>query len=309
MILFFFERIVQLIIVIFCVSTLTFVLLRLSPGDPAHILLTTHDVPASEEAINALRKELGLSEPLWTQYLQWLNDVFTWQWGVSYVSKEPVLVELLSRLPATLELAAAGLVVMLSITFIIGVSTALFSNGWWDRFGRFLALLGSSIPSFWIGFLLIYIFSVHYSLLPPMGRNNWTNLVLPAVTLGVGIGTVYARILRTNMLDLMNQNFVTAAKARGLSKSRILIFQLLRHAFLPILTMLGTSFAFMLGGSVIVESIFSWPGLGRYIIEAIMHRDYPVIQGYVIFVSFLFISIHFIVDTIYVLLDPRLRVR
>jgi peptide/nickel transport system permease protein len=309
MIRFWFERIIQLIIVIFLVSTLTFILVRLSPGDPAYILLTMDGVPASEEALATLREELGLTKSLWSQYVQWLINVFTWQWGTSYISKEPVLGELLKRLPATLELAVAGLLVMMVITFVIGISTAIFSNGWWDRLGRLLALFGSSIPSFWIGFLLIYIFSVKFGWLPPMGRSTWKHLVLPAVTLGLGIGTIYARILRTNMLEIMNQNFVKAARARGLSKSRIFVFQILKHAFLPIVTMLGTSLAFMLGGSIIVETIFSWPGIGRYIIEAIMLRDYPVIQGYVILVSFLFVTMHSIVDIIYVFLDPRLRVR
>lgn len=172
-----------------------------------------------------------------------------------------------------------------------------------------MALLGASIPSFWLGFLLIYFFSVRYGWFPSMGRGSVKHLILPAITLGLGVGTIYARILRTNILEMMEQPFVKAAKARGLSKRRIIVFQVFKHAFLPVLTMLGTSFAFMLGGSVIVESIFSWPGLGKYIVEAINMRDYPVIQGYVMFTSFLFVSIHIIVDMIYVWLDPRLRVR
>lgn len=302
------ERFVQLLVVIFCVSTVTFILVRISPGDPAYIMLTTNGVPASEEALTALREDLGLTDSLWRQYGQWLKSIITWQWGMSYVSQEPVINELLTRLPATIQLASAGLFVMMSITLLLGISTAVFSNGWFDRVGRFLALIGSATPSFLLGFIFIYFLSVQYGLLPTMGRDNWKHLVLPALTLGIGLGTVYARVLRTNMLELMNQTFVKAAKARGLSTSQILIFQVLKHALLPVITMLGTSFAFMLGGSIIVETIFSWPGLGRYIIQAIMLRDYPVIQGYVILVSFLFVSIHFIVEMIYVLLDPRLRV-
>ncbi|QGQ45687.1 nickel ABC transporter permease [Metabacillus sediminilitoris] len=309
MIRFCLERIAQLMMVIFFVSTLTFLLLRLAPGDPAYILLTTHDVPASEEALSALRKELGLTEPLWTQYVHWVTDAFTWQWGTSYVSKEPVTEELFRRIPATLELATAGLMVMIFITFILGISTAIYSNGLLDLVGRLMALLGSSIPSFWLGFLFIYFFSVQYGWLPSMGRGTLKHLILPAITLGLGMGTIYARVLRTNMLEMMNQHFIKAAKARGLSNRRILVFQVFKHAFLPVVTMLGTSFAFMLGGSIIVESIFSWPGLGKYIVEAINMRDYPVIQGYVMFTSFLFVSIHIVVDMIYVLLDPRLRVR
>jgi peptide/nickel transport system permease protein len=309
MIRFCLERIAQLMLVTFFVSTLTFLLLRLAPGDPAYILLTTHDIPASEEALRALRKELGLTETLWSQYVQWVKDAFTWQWGTSYVSKEPVVEELFRRIPATLELALSGLIVMIFITFILGITTAIYSNGWLDLVGRLMALFGSAIPSFWMGFLLIYFFSVQYGWLPSMGRGTLKHLILPAITLGLGMGTIYARVLRTNMLEKMNQHFIKAAKARGMSKMRIFVFQVFKHAFLPVVTMLGTSFSFMLGGSIIVESIFSWPGLGKYIVEAINMRDYPVIQGYVMFTSFLFVSIHIVVDIIYVLLDPRLRVR
>lgn len=308
MIRFWIRHIAQLLFVIWFVSTLTFLLLRLAPGDPAYILLTRNDIPASEEALRALRKELGLTESLGSQYVQWITDVFTWHWGISYVSKESVLEELLKRLPATMELAAAGLLVMMSVTLIIGISTAMYSTGWLDRMGRAMALLGSAIPSFWLGFVFIYVFSVQYGWLPSMGHGTWRHLILPALTLGLGMGTVYARILRSNMREMMNQNFVKAARARGLSNSHILLFQVFQHAVLPIVTMLGTSFAFMLGGSIIVESIFSWPGLGKYIMKAIQLRDYPVIQGYVIFASFLFVTIHIIVDFISVLVDPRLRV-
>ncbi|WP_134701063.1 nickel ABC transporter permease [Ammoniphilus sp. YIM 78166] len=303
------ERALQWFGVVFLVSSLTFLLLRLSPGDPAQILLTAQGVPATEEALVNLREELGLTDSLWSQYIKWLIDVFTWQWGTSYASKEPVLAELWNRFPATLELAMAGLLVMFIVTVVIGVFTAIFSAGWFERIGRMVAILGAAIPSFWLGFILIYIFSVKLGWLPSMGSSSWKHLVLPALTLGLGMGAVYSRVLRTNMLELMQQSFVKAAKARGLSKGRILIFHLLKHAFLPIITMIGTSFAFMLGGSVIVETIFSWPGLGKYIMEAIRLRDYPVIQGYAIFSSLLFVFIHFIVDVLLVLLDPRLRAR
>ena len=306
MIRFLIEHLIQLVLVIFCVATLTFLLLRLSPGDPATIMLKTNDVPASNEALDSLRTELGLTESIGSQYIQWLKDVFTGQWGNSYVSKKPVVDELFERLPATLELASASLLVMLAITFILGISTAIYSEGLLDKIGRLMALLGSAVPSFWLGFLFIYLFSVQFGVLPSMGRSTWQHLVLPALTLGLGLGTVYARVLRTNMLDMMNQNFVKAARARGMSRRRILVFQVFKHALLSIVTMIGTSFAFMLGGSIIVESIFSWPGLGRYIIESINIRDYPVIQGYAIFASILFVAIHTIVDFIYVLVDPRL---
>lgn len=309
MIKFAIEHLFQLVLVILFVATLTFLLVRLSPGDPATIMLKANDIPTSEVALVSLREELGLTESIGSQYVQWLKDIFTGQWGNSYVSKEPVINELFNRLPATLELAFAGLFVMLIITFLLGISSAMYMKGPIDRIGRFLALLGSAVPTFWLGFLCIYIFSVQFGWLPSMGRSTWQHLILPALTLGLGLGAVYARVLRAHMLELMNQPFVKASRARGMSKNSILVFQVLKHAFLPIVTMIGTSFAFMLGGSIIVETIFSWPGLGRYIIESINMRDYPVIQGYVIFAAILFVAIHTIVDFIYFLVDPRLKVR
>ncbi|UOE94839.1 nickel ABC transporter permease [Alkalihalobacillus sp. LMS39] len=303
------ERLLPLALVIVIVPTLTFLLLRLAPGDPAQIILYENGVPASETAIESLREELGLTGTLSSQYVEWVRQMVTGQWGTSFVSKQPVLEELMQRLPATLELAVAGLVVMLLFTFTLGITTAIWSNGWMDRIGRFFALFGSSIPSFWLGFLLLYYFSVNYQWFPSMGRGTWKHLMLPALTLGFGLGTVYARVLRSNVLEMMQQNFVKAQKARGFSTRKVVLSSVLKHAFLPIVTMVGTSFAFMLGGSIIVETIFSWPGLGRYIVESIKYRDYPVIQGYVLFVTVLFVTIHLIVDFIYVMLDPRLRVR
>lgn len=309
MIRFWTKQIVHVGFVVWLVSTLTFVLLRLAPGDPAYILLTANDVPASERALQTLREELGLTDSPLIQYANWMRDVFSSNWGTSYVSGESVLTELLQRLPATIELAVAGLLVMLFVTLVIGITTAMYSTGWLDRSGRLLALLGAAIPSFWLGFLLIYMFSVRGGWLPSIGHGTWKHLVLPALTLGLGMGAVYAHVLRTNMREVLNQNFIKASKARGLSTTRIMLFQVFQHAALPIVTMVGTSFAYMVGGSMIVESIFSWPGVGKYIMVAIQHRDYPVIQGYVVLVSALFVVIHAMVDFIGMLLDPRLRVR
>lgn len=309
MVKFVLEHILQLFLVVFCVATLTFLLVRFSPGDPATIMLKVNDVPASDEAIYALRSELGLTNSLGGQYIEWLQQIFTGQWGKSFISGKPVINELFARLPATLELAFAGLGIMLVVTLLLGISTAVFEHGVVNKIGRVLALLGSAIPTFWLGFLCMYIFSVQLGWLPSIGRNTWENLILPATTLGLGLGTVYARVLRSHMLEMLQQPFVKASRARGISKNRILVYQVLKHALLPIVTMVGTSFAFMLGGSIIVETIFSWPGLGQYVIESINMRDYPVIQGYVVFAAILFVGIHMLVDFIYLIIDPRLRSR
>ncbi|MCY8232033.1 nickel ABC transporter permease [Priestia endophytica] len=307
MIRFIAERVVQLVLVVFLMSTFTFLLLRIAPGDPARLMLTAHNVPASQEALDSVREELGLTSTLPVQYVHWIKDVFTGQWGVSYMSKQPVLEEIVRRIPATFELALGGLGVMLFMTFLFGMSTALRSQGIVNHFGKGLALVGSSLPSFWLGFLLIYICSVKYQLLPSMGRGSLENLVLPAITLGFGLGTVYARVFREHLLDVLQKPFVKAARARGQSEFSLLTGEVLKHAILPMITMTGTSFAFMLGGSIIVETVFSWPGLGRYIIDAINMRDYPIIQGYVIFTTFLFVLIHILIDILCSFVDPRLR--
>ena len=303
------ERLLQLFLVVFFVATLTFLLVRVSPGDPATIMLKANDIPVSDKAIYALQGELGLTDSIGGQYVEWIQQIFTGKWGISFVSQKPVVNELFARLPATLELALAGLVIMLTVTMVLGIATAIYENGVVDKIGRVLALLGSAIPTFWLGFLCMYMFSVSLGWLPSMGRENWKNLVLPATTLGLGLGTVYARVLRAHMLDMLQQPFVKASKARGISKNRILVFQVLKHSLTPIITMVGTSFAFMLGGSIIVETIFSWPGIGQYVIQSINMRDYPVIQGYVIFAAILFVVIHMLVDFINLIIDPRLRVR
>lgn len=303
------ERLLQLFLVVFFVATLTFLLVRISPGDPATIMLKANDIPVSDKAIYALQDELGLTDSIGGQYVEWIQQIFTGKWGISFVSQKPVVNELFARLPATLELALAGLVIMLTVTMVLGIATAIYENGVVDKIGSVLALLGSAIPTFWLGFLCMYMFSVSLGWLPSMGRGNWKNLILPATTLGLGLGTVYARVLRAHMLDMLQQPFVKASKARGISKNRILVFQVLKHSLTPIITMVGTSFAFMLGGSIIVETIFSWPGIGQYVIQSINMRDYPVIQGYVIFAAILFVVIHMLVDFINLIIDPRLRVR
>lgn len=305
---FIFERVIQLGFILFCVATLTFLLVRLSPGDPATIMLKANGISTSNQAVSALSKELGLADSFGVQYMNWLQQTFTGQWGVSFVSHKPVIDELLLRVVPTLKLAIAGMFVMMFVTLILGVIAAVHEKSLFDKIGRILSLLGSAIPTFWLGFLCIYIFSVRLGWLPSIGSEGWGNLILPSITLGLGLGTVYARVLRAHMLELLQQPFVKASRARGLSNKRILIFQIIKHASLPIVTVLGTSFAYMLGGSIIVETIFSWPGLGQYIVQAITMRDYPVIQGYVIFVACLFIFIHMTVDFIYLIIDPRLRV-
>lgn len=303
------NHVIQLLVVMLTVATLTFVLIRLAPGDPAMIMLKANGIGTTDTAVEELQQQLGLSASLGQQYVQWLGQVFTGNWGISFTSQQPVVQELLARLPATIELAVAGLAVMLIVTLTFGISATLYERRFIDHFSQSLALLSAAIPNFWLGFLFIYAFSVHLEWFPSMGRGSIQQLILPALTLGLSLGFIYARILREQLVSLWSQPFVKSAQARGFSKRQLLINPLLKHAFLPILTMVGTNFAFMLGGSTIVETIFSWPGLGQYIVQAITMRDYPVIQGYVLFTAALFVIIHTLIDALYIVVDPRLRRR
>lgn len=289
------------------VSLLTFSISRLAPGDPAEILLRERGQDPTLEAIAAVREELGLHQPLAMQYLHWLGRVLRGDLGRSFRSGRPVLGELTGRFPATLQLTLAGLSVMLLIALPVGILAAVYKNRALDHASRIFALLGTSMPSFWLGLLLIYYLSVQLSLLPVMGRGTAAHLILPALTLGTGMAATYARLLRAGMLEVLGQDYITAARSRGLGENLIIIRHALKNALLPVVTAFGMSLGHMLGGTVIVETIFAWPGLGRYIVESIFNRDYPVIQGYVLFMALVFVLLNLLVDLSYRFFDPRIR--
>lgn len=295
-------------------TVVVFLLLRIIPGDPATAVLLTMLDPGAGSAelsrgdIDQLRAELGLTAPLPVQYLQWLGEILRGNLGTSLRSRQPIIDELVVRVPATLTLAAASIAVMFAIAFPCGVLGALYAGRPADHASRALSLLGESLPNFFLGILLVYLFALWLGWLPSMGWQEPDSIVLPALTLGTGIAATTARLLRASLLDTLSQPFMLMAEAKGLSRRRLLFRHALRPALIPVLTASSLVLGGLLGGAVVVETVFAWPGVGRYMIEAIGGRDYPVIQGFTLFMAALFIALNFAVDILYRLLDPRIRV-
>ena len=301
------KRLSYLLVVMLGVSILTFTISQLTPGDPAELLLRESGVEPTREAVEAMRDHLGLNDPLVVQYGKWLWAVLQGDFGKSFRTGQPVFEEITQRFPATVELTVAGLAVMLSIALPVGIFSALFKNTFIDHLSRLFALMGASLPSFWLGLLLIYYFAVKLSLLPVMGRGGLLHLILPALALGLGMSATYARLLRASMLEVLGQDYIQAARARGLREQTVLAKNALKNALLPVVTAFGMSLGHLLGGTVIVETIFAWPGVGRFVVQAIFNRDYPVVQGYVLFMALIFVLVNLAVDISYKYFDPRIR--
>ncbi|EHQ91109.1 ABC-type dipeptide/oligopeptide/nickel transport system, permease component [Desulfosporosinus youngiae DSM 17734] len=301
------KRVVVLFFVLVGVSLLTFGMVHLTPGDPAEILLRTEGIDATPQAVEELREKLGLNHPLPLQYRNWIGKVLRGDLGVSFETGLPVLQELKLRMPATLELTVAGTIVVLLVSLPLGLVSALFKNTFVDHLSRFFALLGASLPSFWLGLIMIYLLAVKYSLLPVMGRGSLAHLVLPSLTLGLGMSATYARLLRASMLEVLGQDFIQAARARGLRENTVLLGHAFKNALLPLVTAFGMSLGHLLGGTVIVETIFAWPGMGHYLVDSIFGRDYAVVQGYVLLMALIFVVINLLVDISYAFIDPRMR--
>ena len=301
------KRLLYLLPVMLGVSIVTFGLINLAPGDPAEIILRTEGVEPTREAVEAMREKLGLKAPVHIQYLHWLWNVLNFDLGTSYRTGTPVAEEISSRLPATLELTLAAMFFMFLLALPAGILAALYRHKFIDHFSRVGALIGASMPNFWQGLVLIYFFAVVWDIFPVMGRGGLSHLVLPAVTLGFSMAAVYTRVLRASMLDVLGQEYVKVARAKGLKEKWVIGRHALKNALLPAVTLFGMSFGHLLGGTVIVETIFAWPGVGKFAVEAIFNRDYPVIQGYVLFMAIIFVLANLLVDIIYVFLDPRIR--
>ncbi|WP_152393377.1 nickel ABC transporter permease [Paenibacillus guangzhouensis] len=289
------------------ISSITFGLMHLTPGDPAEILLRVDGVKPTAEAIAVTRHTLGLDGPVYIQYWHWLNRVFHLDLGQSYSSGRPVLTELLSRLPGTVLLAVCALIAGVGLALPLGIASALYPNTLIDRLGRLIALLSVSMPGYWLSLLLIYYGAVKLKLFPMLGLDGPSSLVLPSLTLGFGLAGVYIRLIRTSMLEAMGQLYIRAAMARGLGPWTVVIKHALRNALLPSVTLLGVNIAGLLGGSVIIETAFAWPGIGRYVVEAIFAKDYMVIQGYVLLMAVIVVLVNLAVDACSALLNPRIR--
>ncbi len=308
MLQFVFRRLLYLIPVWVGISLVAFLLASLAPGDPARLALQRElgRQPTAEETTIA-REQMGLNDPAPVRYLHWVGNAVTGDLGMSYRTGKPVLDSLAERFPATLKIAGIGLLFAISLAIPLGILAAVYRRGPVDHLSRVVALLGASMPSYWIAYLLILLLSVRLGILPVAGSRTWQHAVMPALTLGIGGSASLMRLTRSEMLETLNQEYIRTARSKGLHARTVLVRHALRNTMIPISTVLGMRFAGMLGGAVIVETIFSWPGIGKLVVDAIFDRDYPMIQGFVIFMGTAFLLINLLVDLGYGIIDPRIR--
>jgi peptide/nickel transport system permease protein len=278
--------------------------LRLAPGDPVLLLLAETAEPAQ---IAAARAKWGLDKPIYVQYGVFLNRALHGDLGDSLFFQEPALGILLERMPATLQLSAAALLFSLGLAIPIGLLSALKRDTFWDYLGTNIAMLGQAVPPYWLGIMLILIFSVNLHWFPTSGRGTWRHLVLPAITLGSVLMALITRLVRSGMLDVLGEDYVRTARAKGLRERTVIIRHALRNILIPLVTVVGLQLGALFGGAVITESIFAWPGVGRLALQAISARDYPLVQAAVLVISVIYVFLNLAVDLIYVYLDPRIR--
>ncbi len=281
-------------------------MIHLSPVDPAEAYLTAAHIQPTDEILAQKRQEFGLDQPLLVQYVNSVIQISKLDFGVSYVTNKPVWEEVSSRIPATIQLTVGSLIIAILVSVPIGFLAGLKKNSGIDHFSRFLSFFGASIPSFWFGYLLIFFFSVRLDLFPVEGIGTWKHLVLPSLTLALPLIALYTRLLRASVLENLQEPYVLYARARGLHEKVIMGKYLLRVAISPMITGLGMNLGILMTGAIIVEAVFSWPGFGRYFIEAIFNRDVPVIQCYVLLSAGLFLISNLVVDLIQMYIDPRI---
>lgn len=300
------RRVFLLLPVLWGVATLTFFLSRMVPGDPADAMAGQR---ATAEQRQQIRQKYGFDKPLIIQYGKYLISICKGDLGISYDSHRPVATIILERFPYTLKLAVLAMTFAIVLGLAAGIISALLPNSWWDRLAMVLSLIGISTPVFWLGLLLIYFVSIRLQWLPPSGYGNGSLrfLILPAIALGTQSIAFLARMTRASMLEVMNEEYITAARAKGVAPIWIVCKHAFMNAIIPIITIIGLDFASYLSGSVLTETVFSWPGLGRHIVTAIAQRDYPLINGTVLFFALIFILINLAVDLLYAYLDPRIR--
>ncbi len=300
---FFISRIAQLVVTMFIISVVVFFILRLS-GDP--ILVVAPDF-FSQEQIDQMRKFWGFDRPLGEQYLTFVRKAITGDFGKSYLAKRPAMELIIERLGYSWLLAAASAAIGLTVAVPLGILSALKRNSLFDLIITSMSSLGTAMPSFWLGLMLIIIFSVHLRILPAYGALEPKSIILPSVTLGVGMAARLSRMTRSAMLEVLNQDYVRTAHSKGLMQKTVVMRHALRNALIPIVTVFGLQLGWLLGGSVVVESVFSWPGLGRLMIDSISVRDNTVVQAGLLFFALSFILINYAIDVIYIILDPRIK--
>lgn len=298
------RRLVFSLFVLWGAVTIIFVVLRLVPGDPAYIMLGPD---ADQAQVDALRAQLGLDHSLIQQYATYLVNVVHLDFGQSFRLNADSMSLVLQRVPATIQLATTALLLSLVIGLPLGVVAALRANSWLDRTISVFSLMGQSTPSFWLGIVLILVFARGLQVLPSAGSGTWSHLVLPTITLALPFLAILVRLTRSGLLEVVHEGYVQTARAKGLGEGIVILVHALRNALIPIVTVVGLQFGALLGGTVIVETVFAWPGVGRLLIDSIGRRDYGVVQAAILLVATIFVLINLLVDLLYGFLDPRVR--
>ncbi len=299
------QRFIATIPVVLGVTIAVFAMLHLVPGDPVQMMLG--EFQTSPEQIEKLKAQLYLDEPLPQQYGRYLTNALQGDLGYSIRSKRPVMDEIRDNLPSTLVLTLSGLGVAIVIGMTLGIVAAVKQNTWADLAAMIIAMLGVSMPSFWLGLLLIFAFSLKLEWFPATGGGDLRHLILPAVTLGLGASAIIARLTRSTMLEVLRQEYIVTARAKGLRGSVVILRHALRNAMIPTVTILGLQFGQLLAGTVVIETVFGRPGIGRLIVSAILEKDFPLVQGIVLFIAISYVLINLLVDVLYAVLDPRIR--
>jgi len=300
------SRLITATVVVLGVMCLVFALIHLVPGDPVEVMLGESAQPADKEA---LREALGLNQPVHLQLLDYLARLVRLDLGTSIYSRRPILDILLERIPATIELGIAALWVATFLALPLGILAAMHRNTLLDFGAMGFALVGVSIPNFWMGPMLILVGALWLGWFPVSGREGFMSLVLPALTLGTAMAAILSRMIRSALLEVITEEFIRTARAKGLTEWRVIVHHGLRNALLPVITLLGLQLGALLGGAIITETVFSWPGIGLLVVEAIQRRDYPVVQATVLFISLSYVLVNLLTDLLYAWIDPRVRIQ
>lgn len=301
------HRMLMMIPLMLIISFIAFLLLNLVPSNPAEVALRVGNMVPTDEAINLMKQELGLDKPLLVRYMHWLWQMLHLDFGRSFIFKTPVLTEILNALPATLSLATVTFTISIIISFSIAFLCVITRNTWVDKVIRCITFTLMALPNYWLGLLLIWLFAVQLNLLPVSGMLSFKSVLLPAITLSFSYIGTYLRLIRGAMLTQLQQPYVFYTRARGLSESRIILRHVLPNALHTTLVSIGLSIPTLIAGTVVIENIFAWPGIGRLCISAILSRDYPMIQAYILLIALLFLVFNFLIDLLQLKLNPRLR--
>ncbi|MFP5180052.1 ABC transporter permease subunit [Bacillus altitudinis] len=300
------KRLFLLLPLIVFITFFAFVLLAMRASDPAEVALRVNQVTPTEEMIESMRQELGLDQPFFIRYVTWLKDGLTGDFGSSYVTHEPVLDLMMEALPATLQLAGMSLLFIIVLSLLFGMLCAYAAHTWLDRIVRAFVFIAASMPSFWLGILFIWLFSVKFNWVNTSGMEGFKSILLPAMTLSLGYLSTYVRLIRNQILKFQHEPFVFYARARGL-KERTIQLKVMRHALQLAVTALGMSVPKLIAGTVIIENLFAWPGVGRLCVTAIFHADFPIIQAYLFVMGCLFVVCNLVADVIQMIMNPQLR--